>query len=140
MLRSSSRIREARKEKGSAQPRWSKKFGGLSDVGTAALYSPPYSPTACYGSDASQFPSSNLFAAAGDGIWNNGAACGRLYLVRVHGEDVVPLARGPVSPSAPNPTTDDRRIHGEDVVPLARGPVSPSAPNPTTEDAVGHYP
>ncbi|XP_075660232.1 EG45-like domain containing protein [Castanea sativa] len=53
-----------------------------SDVGTAALYSPPYSPTACYGSDASQFPSSNLFAAAGDGIWNNGAACGRLYLVR----------------------------------------------------------
>uniref|UniRef100_A0A7N2R1E9 Expansin-like EG45 domain-containing protein n=1 Tax=Quercus lobata TaxID=97700 RepID=A0A7N2R1E9_QUELO len=46
------------------------------------LYSPPYSPTACYGSDASQFPSSNLFAAADDGIWNNGAACGRLYLVR----------------------------------------------------------
>uniref|UniRef100_A0A7N2L4D6 Uncharacterized protein n=1 Tax=Quercus lobata TaxID=97700 RepID=A0A7N2L4D6_QUELO len=63
---------------------------------------------------------------------------------RVHGEDVVPLARGPVSPSAPNPTTDDRRghykVHGQDVVPLARGPVSHSAPNPTTEDAVGHYP
>ena len=53
-----------------------------SDVGTGALYSPPYSPTACYGSDASHFPSSNMFAAAGDGIWNNGAACGRLYLVR----------------------------------------------------------
>ena len=52
------------------------------EVGTAALYSPPYSPTACYGSDASQFPSRNLFAAAGDGIWDNGAACGRLYLVR----------------------------------------------------------
>ena len=51
------------------------------EVGTAALYSPPHSPTACYGSDASQFPSSNLFAAAGDGIWDNGAACGRLYLV-----------------------------------------------------------
>uniref|UniRef100_A0A7N2N775 Uncharacterized protein n=1 Tax=Quercus lobata TaxID=97700 RepID=A0A7N2N775_QUELO len=30
MLRSSSGIREARKEKGSAQPRWSKKLGGLS--------------------------------------------------------------------------------------------------------------
>uniref|UniRef100_A0A7N2MNB1 Uncharacterized protein n=1 Tax=Quercus lobata TaxID=97700 RepID=A0A7N2MNB1_QUELO len=29
MLRSSSGIREARKEKGSAQPRWSKKLGGL---------------------------------------------------------------------------------------------------------------
>ena len=53
-----------------------------SDVGTASLYSPPYVPTACYGSDASRFPSSNLFAAAGDGIWDNGAACGRLYLVR----------------------------------------------------------
>ncbi|KAK3008713.1 hypothetical protein RJ639_015397 [Escallonia herrerae] len=39
-------------------------------------------PTACFGSDASQFPSSNLFAAAGEGIWDNGAACGRQYLVR----------------------------------------------------------
>ncbi|KAL4557130.1 hypothetical protein LXL04_035301 [Taraxacum kok-saghyz] len=29
-----------------------------------------------------KFPSSNLFAAAGDGIWDNGAACGRQYLVR----------------------------------------------------------
>ncbi|CAA3002864.1 Hypothetical predicted protein [Olea europaea subsp. europaea] len=28
------------------------------------------------------FPSSNLFAAAGEGIWDNGAACGRQYLVR----------------------------------------------------------
>lgn len=38
--------------------------------------------TACYGDDASQFPSNNLFAAAGDGIWDNGASCGRQYLVR----------------------------------------------------------
>ncbi|KAI4380943.1 hypothetical protein MLD38_007071 [Melastoma candidum] len=52
------------------------------DVGTAAHYSPPYTPTACYGSDPSQFPSSNLFAAAGEGIWDNGAACGRQYLVK----------------------------------------------------------
>ncbi|KAB1209014.1 EG45-like domain containing protein [Morella rubra] len=52
------------------------------DVGTAARYSPPYSPTSCYESDPSQFPSSNLFGAAGDGIWDNGASCGRQYLVR----------------------------------------------------------
>ncbi|KAI4379768.1 hypothetical protein MLD38_006022 [Melastoma candidum] len=52
------------------------------DVGTAAQYSPPYTPTACYGYDPSQFPSSFLFAAAGEGIWDNGAACGRQYLVR----------------------------------------------------------
>ncbi|GMP60037.1 hypothetical protein CsSME_00023069 [Camellia sinensis var. sinensis] len=52
------------------------------DVGTAAQYDPPYIPTACYGSDPSQFPSSNLFAAVGDGIWDNGASCGRQYLVR----------------------------------------------------------
>nr|GEY93211.1 RNA-directed DNA polymerase, eukaryota, reverse transcriptase zinc-binding domain protein [Tanacetum cinerariifolium] len=31
---------------------------------------------ACYGYDSSQFPSKNLFAAAGDRIWDNGAACG----------------------------------------------------------------
>ncbi|KAF7848491.1 hypothetical protein BT93_L1896 [Corymbia citriodora subsp. variegata] len=52
------------------------------DVGTAAHYSPPYTPTACFGNDPSQFPSSNLFAAAGEGIWDNGASCGRQYLVR----------------------------------------------------------
>uniref|UniRef100_A0A1D1ZLG6 EG45-like domain containing protein n=1 Tax=Anthurium amnicola TaxID=1678845 RepID=A0A1D1ZLG6_9ARAE len=52
------------------------------DVGTAALYSPPYVPTACFGGDVSQFPSDNLFAAAGEGIWDNGASCGRQYLVR----------------------------------------------------------
>ncbi|KAL9326261.1 hypothetical protein ACSQ67_006906 [Phaseolus vulgaris] len=40
------------------------------------------SASGCYGTEATQFPSSNLFAAAGDGIWDNGAACGRQYLVR----------------------------------------------------------
>nr|GMD92194.1 EG45-like domain containing protein [Ipomoea batatas] len=39
------------------------------------------SATACFGSDRSQFPSSNYFAAAGEGIWDNGASCGRQYLV-----------------------------------------------------------
>ncbi|KAL9257184.1 EG45-like domain containing protein-like protein [Drosera capensis] len=52
------------------------------DIGTASSYSPPYVPTACYGYDTSQFPTDNLFAAAGEEIWNNGAACGTLYLVR----------------------------------------------------------
>ncbi|KAL4333090.1 hypothetical protein GQ457_07G041430 [Hibiscus cannabinus] len=52
------------------------------DVGTAAHYSPPYLPSACFGNDDSQFPTNNLFAAAGDGIWDNGASCGRQYLVR----------------------------------------------------------
>ncbi|KAK6912643.1 RlpA-like protein, double-psi beta-barrel domain, partial [Dillenia turbinata] len=52
------------------------------DVGTAAQYAPPYLPNACYGNDASQFPPNNYFAAAGDGIWDNGAACGRQYKVR----------------------------------------------------------
>ncbi|GAV70546.1 DPBB_1 domain-containing protein [Cephalotus follicularis] len=51
------------------------------DVGSAAQYNPPYIPTACNGDDATQFPSSNMFAAAGEGIWDNGAACGRLYKV-----------------------------------------------------------
>ncbi|KAF3442538.1 hypothetical protein FNV43_RR16454 [Rhamnella rubrinervis] len=54
----------------------------LADVGTAAQYSPPYIPTECYGSDSSPFPTSNLFAAAGDGVWDNGASCGRQYIVR----------------------------------------------------------
>jgi hypothetical protein len=41
-----------------------------------------HTATTCFGSDAEQFPSSNLFGAAGEGIWDNGAACGRQYLVR----------------------------------------------------------
>ncbi|KAL5559280.1 hypothetical protein UlMin_035491 [Ulmus minor] len=52
------------------------------DVGTAAHYTQPYIPTACYGRDVSAFPASNLLGAASDDIWDNGAACGRQYLVR----------------------------------------------------------
>ncbi|KDO61650.1 hypothetical protein CISIN_1g038362mg [Citrus sinensis] len=52
------------------------------DVGTAARYGPPFLPTACNGNDQSQFPSGNLFAAAGEGIWDNGASCGRQYKLR----------------------------------------------------------
>ncbi|GMH30711.1 hypothetical protein Nepgr_032554 [Nepenthes gracilis] len=52
------------------------------DFGTASKYGPPYVPTACYGSDTSVFPSNNLFASAGDSIWDNDAACGRQYMVR----------------------------------------------------------
>ncbi|GAB2232516.1 hypothetical protein Droror1_Dr00011553 [Drosera rotundifolia] len=55
------------------------------DIGTASCYSPPYVPTLCYGFDTSQFPTDRLFAEAGEEIWDNGAACGRLYLVRCIG-------------------------------------------------------
>ncbi|GAB2289235.1 hypothetical protein Dimus_023540 [Dionaea muscipula] len=58
------------------------------DVGTASAYSPPYVPNACYGYDVSLFPSDNLIAAAGNGIWDNGAACGRQYLVRCISSEV----------------------------------------------------
>ncbi|XP_072994772.1 putative EG45-like domain containing protein 1 [Typha latifolia] len=52
------------------------------DVGTASSYGPPFLPTVCFGGDESQFPPDNLFAAAGEGIWDNGASCGRQYIVR----------------------------------------------------------
>ncbi|XP_073020615.1 EG45-like domain containing protein [Primulina eburnea] len=55
---------------------------GGADVGTASVYYQPYTPTACYGDDFSQFPTSGLFAAVGEGLWDNSAACGRQYLVR----------------------------------------------------------
>ncbi|KAJ0030622.1 hypothetical protein Pint_12706 [Pistacia integerrima] len=56
--------------------------GAVTGVGTASRYGPPYLPTACAGNDQSQFPSNGLFAAAGDGLWDNGAACGTHYRVR----------------------------------------------------------
>ena len=91
-----------------------------SDVGTASLYSPPYVPTACYGSDASRFPSSNLFAAAGDGIWDNGAACGRLYLVRCITTTSTPYACNQ------NQTTQIKIVNY-----IGLAPSSPSANNTT---------
>ncbi|KAL3730883.1 hypothetical protein ACJRO7_027845 [Eucalyptus globulus] len=61
------------------------------DVGTAAHYSPPYYPTECYGGDPSQFPSSGLFAAVGDQLWDNGIACGRQYLLEcINGMQCIP--------------------------------------------------
>ncbi|XP_059635905.1 EG45-like domain containing protein [Cornus florida] len=52
------------------------------DVGTAATYNPPYLPTRCNGYDQEQFPEGGLFAGASDGVWDNGAACGRRYRIR----------------------------------------------------------
>ncbi|XP_058785796.1 EG45-like domain containing protein 2 [Vicia villosa] len=52
------------------------------DVGTASHYGPPFLPTECFGGGASQFPPTNMFGSAGEGIWDNGAACGRRYEVR----------------------------------------------------------
>ncbi|XVE54359.1 hypothetical protein DITRI_Ditri03aG0074400 [Diplodiscus trichospermus] len=91
----------------------------LADVGTAAQYSPPYLPTACYSDDQTQFPSSNLFAAAGDGIWDNGASCGRQYLVRC------------ISASRPGTCVPDQTIQVKivDYAPTAQSP--PSAQSTT---------
>ncbi|XP_010250071.1 PREDICTED: EG45-like domain containing protein [Nelumbo nucifera] len=52
------------------------------DVGTATSYDPPYLPTKCSGYDQNQFPEGGLFVAASNGIWDNGAACGRRYRIR----------------------------------------------------------
>ncbi|XP_020089238.1 EG45-like domain containing protein [Ananas comosus] len=52
------------------------------DVATATSYGPPYTPTKCNGNREDQFPPNNMFAAVCDGLWNNGAACGRKYMVR----------------------------------------------------------
>lgn len=52
------------------------------DIGTATSYNPPYIPTRCYGNRQDQFPPSKLFVAVGEGLWDNGAACGRRYKMR----------------------------------------------------------
>lgn len=35
--------------------------------------------TKCYGRSQEQFPPGNMFAAVSEGLWDNGAACGRKY-------------------------------------------------------------
>ncbi|KAJ9702557.1 hypothetical protein PVL29_004339 [Vitis rotundifolia] len=56
--------------------------GILGDIGTATSYDPPYLPTKCKGYDQDQFPEGGLFVSASDGLWDNGAACGRRYRLR----------------------------------------------------------
>ncbi|KAJ4789257.1 Plant natriuretic peptide A [Rhynchospora pubera] len=52
------------------------------DIATAAFYGPPYLPTQCNGNSQDQFPPNNLFASVSDALWDNGASCGRKYIVR----------------------------------------------------------
>ncbi|GFP87824.1 eg45-like domain containing protein [Phtheirospermum japonicum] len=52
------------------------------DIGTASSYNPPYTPTRCNGNRQDQFPSGNLFGKVSEGLWDNGAACGRRYRLR----------------------------------------------------------
>ncbi|GFP95798.1 eg45-like domain containing protein 2 [Phtheirospermum japonicum] len=54
----------------------------IGDLGTARAYKPPYLPTKCYGNRQDQFPPGNLFVAVKEGLWDNGAACGRRYRLR----------------------------------------------------------
>ncbi|KAL6873818.1 hypothetical protein ACP4OV_013900 [Aristida adscensionis] len=52
----------------------------LADQGTATYYT-VYTPSACYGF-ADQ---GTMIAAASDGLWDGGAACGRMYTVSCAG-------------------------------------------------------
>ncbi|KAK9130706.1 hypothetical protein Sjap_011193 [Stephania japonica] len=57
----------------------------IGDIGTAASYNPPYTPTRCGGNDQNQFPEGDMFVAVSNGLWDNGAACGRRYRIRCIG-------------------------------------------------------
>ncbi|PIA46115.1 hypothetical protein AQUCO_01600409v1 [Aquilegia coerulea] len=50
-------------------------------TGTATYYTPPYVPSSCNGYQNDGV----MIAAASDVIWNNRAACGRMYRVRCIG-------------------------------------------------------
>ncbi|XP_039033875.1 EG45-like domain containing protein [Hibiscus syriacus] len=52
------------------------------DIGTASFYNPPYIPTKCDGNTEEQFPPGNMFVTVSEGLWDNGAACGRRYRLR----------------------------------------------------------
>ncbi|KAK9280018.1 hypothetical protein L1049_013703 [Liquidambar formosana] len=49
----------------------------LGDMGTAASYDPLYLTSKCNGSDSSG--QGKMFAAVNQGLWDDGAACGRRY-------------------------------------------------------------
>ncbi|CAA2958181.1 EG45-like domain containing [Olea europaea subsp. europaea] len=53
----------------------------IAESGTATFYTPPYVPSACYGSHGK----GTVIAAANPSLYNNGAACGRRYRVKCTG-------------------------------------------------------
>ncbi|KAL6973408.1 EG45-like domain containing protein [Sarracenia purpurea var. burkii] len=58
--------------------------------GTATYYTPPYVPSSCYGYQDNGV----MIAAASDVIWDNRAACGRMYRV---------TCTGPTNQGVPQP-------------------------------------
>ncbi|KAG8375781.1 hypothetical protein BUALT_Bualt10G0136000 [Buddleja alternifolia] len=68
----------------------------LGDIGTATSYDPPYIPTKCHGNRQDQFPSGNLFVQVSEGLWDNGAACGRRYRLRCLSGSNKPCKNGAV--------------------------------------------
>ncbi|XP_022972169.1 EG45-like domain containing protein isoform X2 [Cucurbita maxima] len=62
------------------------------DTGTATFYTPPYVPSACFGLEEQ----GTMIAAASEGIYNNGASCGRMYRV---------TCTGPTNLGVPQPCT-----------------------------------
>ncbi|CAK7353640.1 unnamed protein product [Dovyalis caffra] len=68
----------------------------LGDIGTAASYAPPYLPTKCHGNRQDQFPPGNLFVSVSEGLWDNGAACGRRYRLRCLSGDNRPCKDGTI--------------------------------------------
>ncbi|KAE9462505.1 hypothetical protein C3L33_05600, partial [Rhododendron williamsianum] len=61
-------------------------------TGTATFYTPPYVPSSCNGFQNDGV----MIAAASDAIWDNRAACGRMYSVR---------CTGPTNGGVPQPCT-----------------------------------
>ncbi|KAG5563787.1 hypothetical protein RHGRI_000099 [Rhododendron griersonianum] len=61
-------------------------------IGTATFYTPPYVPSSCNGFQNDGV----MIAAASDAIWDNRAACGRMYSVR---------CTGPTNQGVPQPCT-----------------------------------
>ncbi|KAK5811611.1 EG45-like domain containing protein [Gossypium arboreum] len=51
------------------------------DQGKAVFFEPPYTPSACYGTQSY----GNMVAGVSDTLWNNGRACGKSYRVKCIG-------------------------------------------------------
>ncbi|KAF2310259.1 hypothetical protein GH714_007447 [Hevea brasiliensis] len=55
--------------------------------GTAVWYKPPYTPSKCFGNQNN----GAMVAGVSDKLWNNGAACGKMYRVRcIEGANLAP--------------------------------------------------
>ncbi|KAK9130705.1 hypothetical protein Sjap_011192 [Stephania japonica] len=90
---------------------------------------PNLTATRCNGGDQNQFPEGGMFGAVSNGLWDNGAACGRRYRIRCISELGRPCMDGSivvtvVDSCCTNPCTSNLVLSNKAFDAISRNPAT----------------